>query len=291
MTSERPGSPDPLEPPGSTPSPDPGADTAPYTPPPPPEPSPVAPAPPPVAPPPVAPPPAPGPAPGVGWATPAVARQEVAPGLVLSDTASRFVAYLIDGLLISILVAILAELFGWGARQVPFADGAGTFDQAIDVSLEYTIASVVVGGLYYIASWSGGRRATLGQRLFRIQVGNAFDGKPLRLDQAVRRWLAFGDFAQVFGIVPAISLAISGLVLLWNVVLLITTATSPTKQGLHDRFANSAVVRPANAGNALAYGCLAIVVALLVVAIVAIVGLIFLGGQVSSILSEVGESI
>jgi uncharacterized RDD family membrane protein YckC len=239
----------------------------------------------------VAPPPAPGPAPGVGWTTPVVARQEVAPGLVFSDTASRFVAYLIDGLLISILVAILAELFGWGPREVPFAQGAGTFDEVFDVSLEYAIASVVVGGLYFIASWSGGRRATLGQRLFGIQVGNAFDGKPLRLDQAVRRWLAFGDFAQVFGIVPAISLAISGLVLLWNVVLLITTATSPTKQGLHDRFANSAVVRPANAGNGLAYGCLAIVVALLVVAIVAIVGLIFLGGQVSSILSEVGESI
>ncbi len=92
---------------------------------------------------------------------------------------------------------------------------------------------------------------------------------------------------------PGVSgLPSSGLLfVLWNIVLLITTATSPTKQGLHDRLANSAVVRPANAGNGLAYGCLAIVVALLVIAIVAIVGLIFLGGQVSSILSEVGESI
>lgn len=239
----------------------------------------------------MAPPPPPGPAPGVGWAAPVVARQEVAPGLVFSDTPSRFVAYLVDGILISILIGILAELFGWGPREIPFAQGAGTFDEVFDVSLEYSIASVVVGGLYFIASWSGGRRATLGQRLFGIQVGNAFDGKPLRLDQAVRRWLAFGDFAQVFGIVPAISLAISGLVLLWNIVLLITTATSPTKQGLHDRFANSAVVRPANAGTGLAYGCLAIIVALLVVAVVALVGLVFLGTQVSSILSEVGDSI
>ena len=288
MTSERPGSPEPLEPAGSTPPPDPGADTAPYAPPPPPpERPPTAPAPPqsePSTPP-------PGPAPGVGWTTPVVARQEVAPGLVFADTASRFVAYLIDGILISILVGIIAELFGWGPREVPFAQGAGTLDEMFDVSLEYTIASVVIGGLYFIASWSGGRRATLGQRLFGIQVGNAFDGKPLRLDQAVRRWLAFGDFAQVFGIVPAISLAISGLVLLWNVVLLITTATSPTKQGLHDRFANSAVVRPATAGTGLAYGCLAILIALLVVSVLAIVALIFLGSQVSSILSDVGESI
>ena len=151
--------------------------------------------------------------------------------------------------------------------------------------------TTAIGALYFIASWSGGRRATLGQRLFGIQVGNAFDGRPLRLDQAVRRWLGIGDFLLLLGIIPALGPASSGLLFVWNIALLITAATSPTKQGLHDRLANSAVVRPANAGNGLAYGCLAIVVALLVVAIVAIVGLIFLGGQVSSILSEVGESI
>jgi hypothetical protein len=32
--------------------------------------------------------------------------------------------------------------------------------------------------------------------------------------------------------------------LLWSIVLLVTTAVSPTKQGLHDRFANSAIVQP-----------------------------------------------
>jgi hypothetical protein len=131
----------------------------------------------------------------------------------------------------------------------------------------------------------------LGQRLFRIQVGNAFDGRPLTLSQAVRRWLGIGDWLNLLGVTVTVGLLSSGLLLIWTIVLLITTATSPTKQGLHDKFANSAVVRPADAGTGLAYACLAIVVILVVVSIVSIVALIALGSQVSTILSQVGESI
>jgi uncharacterized RDD family membrane protein YckC len=35
--------------------------------------------------------------------------------------------------------------------------------------------------------------------------------------------------------------------LVWAIVLLITTAQSPTKQGLHDRYAKSVVVKAARA--------------------------------------------
>ncbi len=73
-------------------------------------------------------------------------------------------------------------------------------------------------------------------------------------------------------------------------ILLVTTASHPQKMGLHDRFANTAMVRPANAGNAagIVIGCLLIIIA---VALLSIVALIFLGSQVSAILSEVGESV
>jgi hypothetical protein len=79
--------------------------------------------------------------------------------------------------------------------------------------------------------------------------------------------------------------------LVWAIVLLISTTTSPTKQGLHDRFANSAVVRPAGAGTGLATTCLVVVIVLLLIGLASIVALIFLGGQVSAILSAAGESI
>jgi hypothetical protein len=48
----------------------------------------------------------------------------------------------------------------------------------------------------------------------------------------------------------------------WNLVLVASTITSPTKQGLHDRFASSALVRPAGAGNRWALGCLWALIAL-----------------------------
>jgi hypothetical protein len=59
--------------------------------------------------------------------------------------------------------------------------------------------------------------------------------------------------------------------LVWAIVLLISTTTSPTKQGLHDRFANSAVVRPAGAGTGLATTCLVVVIVLLLIGLASIV--------------------
>ena len=94
----------------------------------------------------------------------------------------------------------------------------------------------------------------------------------------------------MWGIIPAAGLG-SLLLFVWAIVLLITTATSPTKQGLHDKLANSAVVRPVSAGNGWVIACLVIVAALVLIPLLAIVALIFLGGQVSTILSTVGESV
>ena len=263
---------------------DPGAVTAPYTPP---TASTSTSDVPPTPPPPESAPPAAGLPPGVGWSPPVAARQEIAPGLVFSDTLARFVAYVIDGFLIALVAGIIAEPMGWGV--VP--DTTDPFSAASFRTTEYTVLTAVLGALYFIASWSGGRRATLGQRIFKIQVGNAFDGRPLSFDQAVRRWLGLGEFIALFGITPALGALASGIQLVWLIVLLITTATSPTKQGLHDRIANSAVVRPANAGNGLVVACAVIAIVLAALALLSIVALIFLGAQASEILSAVGESV
>ncbi|MEA2608518.1 MAG: hypothetical protein QOJ75_761, partial [Chloroflexota bacterium] len=71
------------------------------------------------------------------------------------------------------------------------------------------------------------------------------------------------------------------LVLIWGLVLLATAARSETKQGLHDRFAGSALVRPshrASSGPALA--CLVVAILLGLLVVLAVVALIFLGSQV-----------
>jgi len=289
------GTPPPAQPPAGPP---PGAWGSP--PPPPPAQPPAG--PPPGAwgsPPPPPPPPASGPlisaspAPSTGWTQPqqtAFGQQEVAPGLVFSGTAARFVAYLIDGFLLAIVASVVSAIFGVStfAGRTSVTPGEISQVQFGANSIIATLISVVINGAYFVGFWSGGRRATLGQMLLKIQVGNAFDGKALTTNQAVKRWFALGEWLQAFSFSVGAAAAIGGLSLLWSLVLFITTATSPTKQGLHDRFANSAVVRPIGASNALVWGCLIIFV---ILPLVAIVGLIAIGSQISSQLSIIGESV
>jgi uncharacterized RDD family membrane protein YckC len=222
--------------------------------------------------------------PGVGWAAPIPARREVAPGLVLSDTPSRLVAYLIDLFLIMLVAGTIAEPLGW----LPPLNASYLAGDEVYLTTEYAVLLSGLGALYFVASWSGGRRATLGQRLFRIQVGNAFDGRPLTLWQAVRRWLGLGDFLNILGFTVTLGVLTYGLFMIWTIVLLITTATSANKQGLHDRIAGSAVVRPSDAGTAVAMVVAGIVVVLFVLAVAAFVAFTMFVPQVDPFLPTAG---
>jgi len=76
--------------------------------------------------------------------------------------------------------------------------------------------------------------------------------KTLTMDQALRRWLVIvlpGLLAQVLFVLPAIGTLLGLLAFGWFIYLIWTTAKSPTKQGFHDVFANTMVVKAArNAG-------------------------------------------
>jgi uncharacterized RDD family membrane protein YckC len=209
---------------------------------------------------------------------------------VFSGTAPRFVAYVIDSFVLGIISSVVSAAFG-ASSFVPNSSVTPSELTNVQIGANYilaTIVSVVINGAYFVAFWSGGRRATLGQMLLSIQVGNAFDGKPLTTTQAVKRWFGLGEFLAAFSFSVGAAAAFAALSFLWTLVLFISTVASPTKQGLHDRFANSAVVRPVGASNAIIWGCLIIFV---ILPLLAIVALIFLGGQVSGMLSSVGTSI
>ncbi len=223
----------------------------------------------------------------VGWAAPPPAAPEVAPGLTFADTGTRVIAYIVDVVILAIVGAII------GAIVDPTNLTAEDFDDLMAANSPVAaVLNVLVDAAYFIAFWTGGRRATIGQRLFDIQVGNAFDGRALSLEQAIRRWLAFGAWIGLLGVIPGVFGIAALIPLLWYIVLLVTTATSPTKQGLHDRFANTALVSPSGQGSSgLVKACLVIVAVLFLVAVGSIVALILLGSQVSTILSEIGESI
>jgi uncharacterized RDD family membrane protein YckC len=245
---------------------------------------------------PIAPDAAPGaalPPPAVGWATPTTSGREVpgAPGLVFADTPSRFVAWLIDGFIAGLIGVVL----GWIIVGIAASADLVTIQTSRGSSLSgllVWIVTLLIDLVYFVFFWSGGRRATPGQRLFKIQVGNAVDGHSLDLSQALLRWLMFGQWLIILSAVSALSGFAALASFIWPLVLLVSTVSSPVKQGLHDRVAGTWVVKPADASNSgLIVGCLILLAILVILPLIALIGLIAVGSQVSTILSTVGDSI
>jgi uncharacterized RDD family membrane protein YckC len=219
-------------------------------------------------------------APIVNWAPPPMSREiPGAPGLAIADTATRLVAYIVDILILGVATLIVGALLGQAQTRLGSL-GATWFSLTTSNALGWVLLTML-DAAYFIVSWTGGRRATVGQRLFHLQVGNEVDGSPLSGGQAVRRWIVLGGVAAVLGLIRPVQGAGSAFEALWLLILLISTAISPTKQGLHDRFANSAVVAPSGVGRSgLATALLLVlgVIAILAFVFVAI-GLSGLGGS------------
>ena len=174
-----------------------------------------------------------------GWQAPPPPTAPVAgaPGFVYADVPNRIIALIIDSLILGVVNLIIF----------------GVINGILSLGLISFLASVVVGlaisAAYFTYTWTA-MRGTIGMRALGMQIGNAGDGQTLKQDQAIRRWLIlFGP--QVVSQAVQISLnytlgfVTSIAVLAWYIFLLKTTADSPTKQGYHDVFANSQVVKAA----------------------------------------------
>jgi uncharacterized RDD family membrane protein YckC len=193
------------------------------------------------------------------------------PGLVFADTPSRIAAYVLDSFLLSVLVSIppaLLGLYDYAYTGNPYPE---PLPRATFVGV--TIFSLAMYAAYFLWFWTGGRRATPGQRVFGIQVGNAFDGRPLTMTQAIERWLAMGWWVTLLILLPFLALAAASYVvfMVWWVILVLSMIRSPTKQGIHDRFARSALVRPAGQGNRWAVGCVWVLIIITILEVAAVV--------------------
>jgi uncharacterized RDD family membrane protein YckC len=186
---------------------------------------------------------APTPAPSAGFppAPPASAT-----GFVYADVPNRAVAYIIDAIIVGIVVSIITSILGGIGLSSGTFSGT-TFTVNIAGLIVSTIVGAVISAAYFVYTWTS-MRATLGMKVLGMQIGNAGDGKTLTMEQAVRRWLAIaapGLLAQVFFVIPVIGFVLALVSLGWFIYLIWTTAKSPTKQGFHDVFANTQVVKAA----------------------------------------------
>ncbi len=221
-------------------------------------------------------------APLAPWGPPGIAPTGAgATALRYGRTVDRAMAWWLDSLLVAVPAYAIAALIGGGAASSGLRLGGA--------SLVAGVIAVGIDLLYFVAFWTGSSRATPAMRLMRLQIGDAATGAVPTVRQGLVRWLALGGAFQVVEILPGtdwVSLASFA----WVFVLLASTVASPTKQGLHDRVAGTALVQPLDARTP-ARACLVLAIGLVVVWLVAAVALVLLGGQISGILSSIGASV
>jgi uncharacterized RDD family membrane protein YckC len=195
---------------------------------------------------------------GSQWSAPPPPAQPVAAtsGFVYADVPNRAIAYIIDAIIlfvINIIVSIVIGAILGPATKVSFNSNATDFGNLVTADVNYAtvlvtaLVSTAINGIYFIWTWTN-MRGSLGQKLLSMQVGNEGDGKTLTTNQAVTRWIFLGapfGIAGALNPIPALGILFALAALAWFIALLVTTAQSPTKQGLHDRYAHPMVVKAA----------------------------------------------
>ncbi len=175
-------------------------------------------------------------------------------GLFYADVPNRSIAYIIDAILLAILGFIVAAVFssiGLSVYHATLQDLAnGSFGSVNYLAaIINAAATTAISGAYFIYTWMN-MRGSPGQRVLGMQVGNAADGASLTMDQSIKRWIALGapiGIISALNTIPTLGVLIALAGLIWFIALLVTTAQSPTKQGLHDQYAGTVVVKAARA--------------------------------------------
>jgi uncharacterized RDD family membrane protein YckC len=198
------------------------------------------------------PPPPPSADSGSGWAAPPPPVQAGPPGFYYADVPNRAIAYIIDVIVAGIVAAVVGAIIGGaGLSTGSFRPGTLDFEVNYFGLLVNAIVGAAISAAYFIYTWTA-MRGTIGMKVLGMQIGNAGDGKTLTMDQAIRRWLVIaapGILAQILWVLPGLGVLLGLLAFLWFLYLLWTTYSSPTKQGFHDHFANTMVVKAARAAG------------------------------------------
>jgi len=172
-------------------------------------------------------------------------------GFFYADIPNRAIAYIIDAIILFVGFLIVAAVVGAvGLKTVDLdirSANFGTYNPL--AGLVYGVLNLAISVAYFVYTWTA-MRGTVGMKALGMQIGNAQDGATITMDQALRRSLILfgpGAVAEALGGWSILGLLIGLASFGWFIYLLYTTAVSPTKQGFHDKFANTMVVKAARA--------------------------------------------
>ena len=186
------------------------------------------------------------------WATkaqewrPATVEAGPAAGIAYADLTTRIVAYIID-VVILVIVGIVVNLVFGVALLAAILTGGGAISILIGVII--LVIDVLLAGIYFVYTWTN-MKASPGQRILGVMTVSEADGSALTFNAALARFVimfAPGYVASLASyIVPGIlGLLLSLAGLAWTIFLIYTTANDARRQGFHDHYAHSVVIKPA----------------------------------------------
>lgn len=164
-------------------------------------------------------------------------------GFYYADVPNRAIAYIIDLIIIAVINVIVTVVVGGLLGGIVNANLSVNYFALTVVG----IVGLAVNAGYFVYTWIT-MRGTVGMKMLGMQIGNEVDGATLTVNQAFLRWLLLGgifSLTQLFNPLPVFGILLGLIAFLWIIALLVTTAQSPTKQGLHDRYAHTMVVKSA----------------------------------------------
>lgn len=142
------------------------------------------------------------------------------PGWHYAGFWARFLALLLDAILLGIVTAALAPV--WGPQFTFSGTGAAG---AMQVNAQANAISTLLGLVYFAGMWAW-RGQTIGMMPFNMQVVGVADGKKIDVFRGLLRYVGF-----IISIIPLF------LGLIW-------AAFDSRKQGWHDKIAGTVVIRP-----------------------------------------------
>jgi len=169
-------------------------------------------------------------------------------GLYYADVPNRIIAIIIDAIIVGLVGFVIGIFLPPVSQFNPNATGFGDLVTINPVgALLRAAVNLIVSGGYFVYMWTQ-MRGTVGMMVLGLQLGNETDGKSITINQAAIRWallFGLGALGTALTGAPAIGALIGLANIVWVIVLLVTTAQSPTKQGLHDRYAHTIMVKAA----------------------------------------------
>lgn len=167
-------------------------------------------------------------------------------GVALADFTDRAIAAFIDFLIIGIVGAIVATVMTGilGEELLGGIFGVSVKVPSLMSSLATVVVMLIISAAYFVGMWSRMNGATVGMRIMKLSVRDASSGQPVSQGAAINRWLLLGAPAVLSSIYGwGIGLILSVVVFVYYLYLIYTTASSSTRQGLHDTYAKTVVAK------------------------------------------------